>query len=205
MKNQIIISYKHSSISWAKDFSDDFDIFVYNKGKRPLKFPWLAHVEKLPNVGQAAHSYLYHIVNNYDKLAPITVFLRDDPTVQNRGVPELEMLRNKISKDNISHIGQIAVSNSDGTPHHPGLPIQKYWEEMFVEPVWGSFAFVIGGQYSVPASFIQKRPLEWWEKQLNHPDAQTNPIPEPDCDPPWAWCMERLWPAIYDGDVEGKL
>lgn len=204
MKNQIVIAYKQGDLMWAKDFAEDFDIFVYNKGRRPIKYNWLVHTEKLPNIGKATHSYLYHVVNNYDKLAPVTIFLRDDAMGGKFTITPKNLIE-KISTDEVVPLGQILACDEFGVPHHPGLPCRKYWEEMFDEPIWSTLAFVAGGHYAVPASSIQRRPLDWWKKQLNHPEAQVNPIPEPECEPKWIWCMERLMSVIWEGDVKGKL
>ena len=50
---------------------------MYHKGTDlqppPLRlYAW----EKLPNVGRESHTYLYHIINKYETLPEITVFIQ---------------------------------------------------------------------------------------------------------------------------------
>lgn len=54
-------------------------IYLYNKGPK-INNPSIINAKnikiiKLPNVGKCDHTYLYHIVNNYNDLADLTVFL----------------------------------------------------------------------------------------------------------------------------------
>ena len=53
------------------------DVIVYNKGGEipPGQLPECTRVVSLPNVGWCDYTYLHHIVESYDTLAPVTVFL----------------------------------------------------------------------------------------------------------------------------------
>ena len=51
------------------------NIICYNKGPTTPKCPTCVKIETLPNVGKCDHTYLYHIIQNYDNLADITVFI----------------------------------------------------------------------------------------------------------------------------------
>ena len=49
-------------------------IYIYNKGPGKPNTT-LPHVEiRLPNIGRCDHTYLYHIIEHYDSLAPVTIF-----------------------------------------------------------------------------------------------------------------------------------
>lgn len=50
-------------------------IICYNKGPTLVTCPDCIDVIQLANVGKCDHTYLYHIINNYDNLADVTVFL----------------------------------------------------------------------------------------------------------------------------------
>ena len=53
-------------------------VYIYNKGPDAVilpKLPGQVKIVQLPNVGVCDHTYLYHIVNEYDNLADVTVFL----------------------------------------------------------------------------------------------------------------------------------
>jgi len=47
---------------------------IYNKGEEIVSQWKYKKVINLPNVGRESHTYLYHIINNYDNLADITMF-----------------------------------------------------------------------------------------------------------------------------------
>lgn len=68
MNVQYVIARYNEDIEWL--LYTYKDIIIYNKGEKCLFHNQIL----LSNVGREAHTYLYHIVNNYDKLADITVF-----------------------------------------------------------------------------------------------------------------------------------
>ena len=55
--------------------------------------------EKLPNVGREVHSYLYHIIENYDKLADVTIFLPGSADLPNKYNRSCNLVR-KIKETN---------------------------------------------------------------------------------------------------------
>lgn len=73
----IIIARYNEDLKWTLDYPfNKFRYIVYNKGnndnfiKKNIK-----SVINLNNVGREGHTYLYHIVNNFNNLADINVFL----------------------------------------------------------------------------------------------------------------------------------
>ena len=66
-KGDLIVSRYREDTTWLSEFSD-YRIFLYNKGE-PIEGSI-----NLPNVGRCDHTYLYHIVTNYNNLADNTVF-----------------------------------------------------------------------------------------------------------------------------------
>jgi hypothetical protein len=73
----IIISRYNEKLAWTKKAPyNKYKYTVYNKGPNDdFEKKNVSKVLKLPNVGRESHTYLYHIVNNYDNLADINVFL----------------------------------------------------------------------------------------------------------------------------------
>lgn len=74
-KIQLVIARYNEKISFLEEapFSNH-EIILYNKGKS-VKCRDCIKTVTLPNVGKCDHTYLYHIINNYDNLADITIFL----------------------------------------------------------------------------------------------------------------------------------
>ena len=66
------------SIEWVRAYADI--AIVYNKGypiEEPLK------VVKLGNIGREGHTYLHHIITQYNSHTDYTVFLQADPFIHN--------------------------------------------------------------------------------------------------------------------------
>ena len=68
MTKGIVNARFNEDLKWLEDFTD-FNIHIYNKGNNID----LKNVV-LPNIGREAHTYLTHIVNNYDNLDDFIVF-----------------------------------------------------------------------------------------------------------------------------------
>jgi hypothetical protein len=78
----VIARYKEP-LTWLGEYKDrGFKaIHIYNKSDMQIACPTFAkesqtkcHVHNIKNVGVCDHTYLYHIVHNYDKLADVTIF-----------------------------------------------------------------------------------------------------------------------------------
>jgi hypothetical protein len=97
MKTEIVIARYNEDLSWLKKIPKSIKITIYNKGiddienmknLKNLKY----NIIKLPNIGRESHTYLYHIINNYDKLADKTIFCQGDSIFHSPGF--LDLLKN---------------------------------------------------------------------------------------------------------------
>jgi hypothetical protein len=72
----IIIARYNEDLKWTLEYPfNQFKYIVYNKGNNEnFEKKYVSKIIKLPNVGKCDHTYLYHIIENYDKLSDITVF-----------------------------------------------------------------------------------------------------------------------------------
>eukprot|EP00899_Mesostigma_viride_P028384 jgi/Mesvir1/8730/Mv02656-RA.1 len=68
---ELVFSHHKRDLGWSDIFAPIRT--VYHKGDTPVE----GFNNELPNVGRESHTYLSHIINNYDKLAQNTVFLQD--------------------------------------------------------------------------------------------------------------------------------
>jgi hypothetical protein len=77
----VVARYKES-LEWLKSYKDRgfHTMYIYNKSDKDIKCPNFQNtathckVRNIPNVGVCDHSYLYHIVHNYNTLADVTIF-----------------------------------------------------------------------------------------------------------------------------------
>jgi Protein of unknown function (DUF3431) len=72
MTVEIVIAKYKEDVSWTQRLTQHYTI--YDKSNDPIFYSY-----RLPNIGREPHTYLYHIIKNYDNLADITVFLQGDP------------------------------------------------------------------------------------------------------------------------------
>ena len=68
MSIQFVVARYNEPIDWL--IHTPYDVIIYNKGVA-IDFK---NTIALPNVGREAHTYLYHIINNYDSLSDVTFF-----------------------------------------------------------------------------------------------------------------------------------
>jgi len=74
MDKRLIIARYNEDIEWLKKH-EDFKITVYNKGKLLSKNNSFKIIN-LENKGRESHTWLYHIVNNYNNLNEVSIFLQ---------------------------------------------------------------------------------------------------------------------------------
>lgn len=79
---EVVVARYSEKINWLKDDKqfEKYKKTIYNKGEVST----IVHLEtcvndcsitSLPNVGREGHTYLYHIINRYETLSDVTVFL----------------------------------------------------------------------------------------------------------------------------------
>lgn len=71
-KIEYIVPRYYENIDWIYDYPD-IKFTIYNKGY-DIPIPPNIKLITLPNIGKDAHTILYHIIENYDNLADITIF-----------------------------------------------------------------------------------------------------------------------------------
>lgn len=74
----IIISRYNENLEWLKEEPfNKYPVIIYNKGPNDdfYKPDNLIKIVKLDNVGREGHTYLHHIINNYDNLYNINILL----------------------------------------------------------------------------------------------------------------------------------
>ena len=69
---KLVIAKYNEDISWAKPYN----YIIYDKSVINVNLP---NYISLPNIGREAHTYLFHIVNNYSNLDDVTVFTQGNP------------------------------------------------------------------------------------------------------------------------------
>jgi len=75
-KINFIISRYNENLKWTLEYPyNKYKYIVYNKGNNEnFEKKNVIKVITLPNIGRETHTYLYHIINNYDNFKDINVF-----------------------------------------------------------------------------------------------------------------------------------
>ena len=75
-KVEIVVARYNESLCWLNEYPfNQFEYIVYNKGDNDaFEKNHVKQIVTLENVGRCDHTYLYHIIENYEYLADIIVF-----------------------------------------------------------------------------------------------------------------------------------
>ena len=80
MSVDLIIARYNEDLDWLKNYENyEFaNVYIYNKSDNSLKCPSFlknCKVIQLPNVGVCDHTYLYHIIHNYNNFSDYNIFI----------------------------------------------------------------------------------------------------------------------------------
>ena len=72
----LVISYYKEDLNWLDEYKHITfrNIYIYAKGPTTPTIHFPHTVVKLENIGRESHTYLYHIIENYNNLADVTIF-----------------------------------------------------------------------------------------------------------------------------------
>ena len=74
----IVVSRYNENLDWLKEYPFNlYSVIIYNKGHNDdfYKPDKLIKIVNIENIWRESHTYLYHIVHNYDQLHDIIIFL----------------------------------------------------------------------------------------------------------------------------------
>ena len=206
MDNCIIVSRYNEDLSWLKSFRD-FKIFIYNKGQK-YDINITKDLYTLPNVGRESHTWLYHIVNNYNNLSKVNIFLQgriDDlgcMAYQNPNNYLLDIERSGFCASRYGLLGpfhwkyNVGIENDirykedweNGKITKSSIGFRKFAKNLFPEiPIFVATSY--GGCFAVKKNKIMQHNKKFYINLLNILEKSRNPIE--------GHFMERLWCYIF--------
>ena len=188
---QIVISRYSEDIQWSASFSH---CIIYNKGD-PVDSPH--PVITLPNVGREGHTYLHHIIQNYDHLDDYTVFLQGYPFDHSPYLEDiLKELHGRIKKNEYipfhiisKDIYRIYVNYHEGDVFGHPLVGPIYTQLMGPVDDTKTIEFGAGAHFLVSKAIILSRPKAFYEAMLSLLDKECGPVE--------GYAVERLWSAVF--------
>jgi hypothetical protein len=98
---EIVVARYNENLSWMNEYPfNEFEYIVYNKGDNSnFEKTNVKYIINIHNVGMCDHTYLYHIIHNFDKLTNITVFLPGSVNLPNKKDKAIKILNNIISSN----------------------------------------------------------------------------------------------------------
>jgi hypothetical protein len=187
---KFVISRYNENVEWADGLDN---CLIYNKGT--TEFKTRHPVIPLPNVGKEGHTYLHHIIMNYNNLDDYTVFLQGCPFDH---TPYLEHIINdintKIYQDNTSFLYCIISKDIFTISFDKGQFSHHLTKEVYPK-VFGKkkedheFIFGAGAQFIVSKQAILSRTKEFYKNILKLLDYDVNPVE--------GYVIERFWHMIF--------
>ena len=207
----LVVARYRESVGWLLKHGDI--AVLYNKGGLELPLSMCPRQVELPNIGHEAHTYLHHIVHNYDDLAHVTLFTqgRIDDCVE--GFENLEALIAKIKASEsdvtifrqpyhfnawqgIQHFGKWAEELRSGSLRAAKLSPGEFFSWMYDGlPPPAQLESFGHATMAVRREAIVRRPLAFYQRLLKHFEALNHPNPEE------GHYMERFWLSIFGTTV----
>lgn len=196
---QIIIAKYKENASWVKRL-ENIQYIIYDKyDKQALHY--LPNIPRFPihrfegvkhaktPTGRESHTYLYHIIKNYNSLADINIFLQADTIeIDSDALDPLTILFSR-DFENIHFLPlnfPLIICDKRASPLHTGLPMERIFKRLFQNPCPDFFSYSWGAMFCVTKEYILNRPLSFYEEMMQI--IYDEPLS--------GYVYERLWPTI---------
>jgi len=184
---EFVIAKYHRPTEWTTSLSGK--VTIYNKSKDTL-LPNEIYLEN--NFGRCIHTYVTHILHNYNNLAEETFFSQDSPIEH---VPNYVNIANNIEKVNgfecLSSYLQQESTIIVGANNGIDIEIPDFWNFLFLSSCPKICNFCISTHFAVDRQTIQYRTKNFYKKILY--------ILETRYESPWE--MERILPFWFDSQI----
>ena len=210
---ELVVARYKENIDWLDDPPfNKYRIKCYNKGDNIPSCPEKkCNIIPLPNIGRCDHTFLHHIINNYDNLANITVFLPAScldhhkikttyklmylvDTTQSTvflGKP-YDNVREQLGRFFVNKHIATNIVNQQANPETqllpcPIRPFGRWYDAMFGDIITKVVCYF--GVFAVTKEHILQHPKEHYEKLIKFVDTHSNPEA--------GHYMERSWGAVF--------
>lgn len=202
MSIEIVVARYTESLTWIEKYPDPFLrplIRIYNKGPDDIAIPG-CKIERLPNIGREAHTYLHYIVENWDRLPRHVWFLQGDPWSHFEFEPTEEkwnalmvlwtqdLVQDGYSSSNIHHNSDVTRDYREPDTDPADLAYGDWVEKNLGFKFKNEIFWWPGACFAVGRDGIKSRPLEFYKNLLGKLNS-----PKPEV----AYYLERSWFYIF--------
>jgi hypothetical protein len=203
----IVVARYNENMDWLLPLSDICT--VYNKGDDMISDKY-KKIYILENVGRESHTYLHHIIKNYDNLGKITLFTQANISDHiPKELPPLEYVSNLITSATIhGHSLNAYCHNVGSMSAHYDLKFADKWPKLddtgmcfgeWLKKIlpgqhnipFGSIQWYKNGLFALDSNVIKRYPKEFYEKLAKYVDSHI--------DPEAGHYFERAWYEIFIG------
>lgn len=210
---EIILARYNEDVNWLnKKPYNDYKVICYNKGDNDFKIDKLKKIIQLPNVGRESHSYLYHIIHNYENLANISIFLMGSMTDSiSKKNEKLKLLFENLNSEDSIFICQTynnvkedlydftlqeyrstnknnSLKNNDKILEKAEVyPFGKWFEHYFKDIIIQHVSY--NSIFALNKNHILQHPKEYYIKLIKQL--------ENSCNPEVGHYFERSWEAVF--------
>ncbi len=218
----LVISRYNEDLSFLlndefNNYRDEFNFIIYNKGPKieNKELNNLCLIIDLPNVGRECHTNLYHIINHYDELAEVTIFLPGSfynmQHKKPRSMKTLELVKEKKNsiflveksdKPIYDHFADFVMEKYESSSNEnkqimnksqhdiklsPERPFKNWFNKNF--PNNNTNIYFYNSIFAVSNNDILKNDKKFYQKLFNYLNEHSNPEV--------GHYIERSWCAIF--------
>lgn len=201
---ELVVAHYSEDLTWLQPYSKILRLYTKSSA---VTSQYLNNVAHLNNVGRETHTYLTHIINNWDNLADITIFNQGSISdhsyyTYSNPLDHLKYMQNGISfkvkerYDNwgrLTHIGRWLQNLIDDKMTPAKYTLAKTWLDLFGYEHPKYIEVCYAACFAVTREQIHKRPKKFYEKCLSYVSETV--------DPEEGHYFERLWCSIFTDDT----
>lgn len=212
---EIVVARYNEDLYWLNEYPfNQFEYIVYNKGDNEnFHKTNVKEIVELPNIGRCDHTYLYHIIKNYDNLSNVVVFFPGSVDMANKK-PKAVRILEYIIKTNYENAFFLGTHHNSLREAYAGFKLDNYscsyhqnynknpenrlqfckirpygkWYNFFFKDIvahWVTF----GGIFSIDKRDILQHPIDRYQFIIQTVSIHSNPEA--------GHYIERSWCAIF--------
>ncbi|XP_022083669.1 uncharacterized protein LOC110975458 isoform X4 [Acanthaster planci] len=202
MEYEVVVSHYNEPLDWLRPYATKAG-HVYHKGQQsgpPFDmYKW----ERLPNVGRESHTYLHHILQNYNSLADVTIFVQghgpENPWCFRDPQEFVTNAKNNIfcrkqgtygGWGRINHFGKWLADLNSGRMRRAKTTVGEFYTALFGTPPPPAVPRCLAGCFAATKETLHRHPLSFYQKAISFVNDHPNPEE--------GHYFERLWATIVN-------